>query len=279
MNCRDAVRAVHARLDNQALDISEKALDAHLATCARCRTEAARLDEITGLLNASAVRMQAPAGMADQIWTAVLEKRAPEIERRAPRSGWLIGRHALIGAATAFAALLVGGFFFRPTSSPHANPPVAKHPGASHQEFAKNTPPAVITPAPKAATPTRGTVRPMPKPAVAPRYHRKRPIIYYANRILPEPTANRRPPVENRTPVLSRGTAKEYERIAGNLVAAQEIQARANMQVREELDKTAGVLSRSFEMIERTMEKPSSSQTAPTGAEGAGSPRHEALGG
>lgn len=50
MKCEDARAAISARLDGEPLGIDPCALDAHLAVCADCRSEAGSADMVGGLL-------------------------------------------------------------------------------------------------------------------------------------------------------------------------------------------------------------------------------------
>lgn len=272
MNCRQVIRAINAQLEEMPIGISVEKLEEHLAGCERCRAEKQRLEEVSRLLRASSVRVTAPDGLADEIWSAIQDHRAEVAERRVPFGGWLGWRQALAGAACVAVLFVAIARVWQPGAGV-GNLQVAKIPSSPIINKATVEPPTRLAPAIKPARRSRPAEM-TPKPVVVPGRPKKNRVIYYAM----APSYLSKSVVAPRVRTIAR--PEDYVRVARCITNAQQTQVMANAEVQEQLEKTTKIIGRAYELIKNAVEEPTPPGGGPATTPDTPSSYHrEALGG
>jgi hypothetical protein len=274
MNCRQALRAVHARSENQISKYTEEALNAHLQVCARCRKESEQIEALTTHLQDFGIRLEAPLDLADQIWMAVQESKIQQLEKAPPRRIWMNWRYATLGTAAALIALVTGSFF-APVSHQIASNPGLNH-GHSRIQSARDPEKT------RKFTATLPSQNDMDRKALSTEPAGEKPVITMRHLSDESPVssitkrhahrhrlASTRLEKKQESKALSRKlttvqpSASDYEQVAKSLREAHEAELVAKEQVQAELERTAKVLSEALELIQENKTK-----TVPMGTDG-----------
>ena len=100
------------------LPLPEKtAATAHLGSCATCRADYTRLQEVLGVLDDTALVVEPPPSFERAVWARL----APDLESERPRRGWMswmLMSPAPLALAAAVVVLVVGAFFAGRALSP-----------------------------------------------------------------------------------------------------------------------------------------------------------------
>ncbi|MHB8839779.1 MAG: zf-HC2 domain-containing protein [Gemmatimonadaceae bacterium] len=128
--CDDALVLVSDRLDGTLSDTQRAQLDAHLASCADCRTVAAELEKIHA--EAAALPTLTPSR---DLWSGIEARiEAPVVSlpsHRRPLARW--SSRQVVAAAAVLMAVTAGGTWFVAVRSNEAAPPAATAVGARTQ--------------------------------------------------------------------------------------------------------------------------------------------------